>query len=247
MVHNAVASGLGFPTVSFGPSISQIQEPDGYRDQTLKPENPAAPASDQVALKKRLRALERSNHNLRTKVNNLTNEMVTLDQARTVAEAQASRLAKERDDFKTLASELEQSQKRLTAELLETRQKRETLAVEIRQQSVEPNLLSNSEGATVNREPTPRPQGGPSANQRISPPTLTVAERNEMERLASVLMANLVRLEGHKIRSNDITSVTGIATGWKRVIEHLLSLGHVVYDKDFLRISDIEKIRRNLK
>jgi hypothetical protein len=169
--------------------------------------------------------------------------------ARQRAEFKTQALEAERDDLKTLASELEQARKSLKAELLEVRQKRETLAVEIRQeQSVDrkpPPTLPQD--ATLNREPTPRPQGGQTAGNRVSPPTLTVGDRQEIERMAATLMAALVRFEGYKIRSVDISSVTGIATGWKRTIEHLIGLGQVVFNNEFLCISDVEKIRRGLK
>jgi hypothetical protein len=102
--------------------------------------------------------------------------------------------------------------------LLEVRQKRTSLAVDIRQdQSVDRKPPpAPPEVTTLNREPTPRPAGG----QRVAPPALTVSESQEMERMASTLMATLVRFEDHKIRSADISSVTGIAAGWKRVIEY---------------------------
>jgi hypothetical protein len=255
VVHNAVASILGFPTVliesTVPPARNQvtrvIQDCEG--DPASSTEKPAAPTVEHAALKKRIQALERTNHNLRIESNNLTNQVGEYTAKQVRAEAKIRALTEERDDLKTLAGELEQARKTLKAELLEVRQKRETLAVEIRQeQSVDrqaPPVLP--EATSFNRDPTPRPQGGQSASNRVSPPTLTVAERNEVERLAAALMATLVRLEGYKIRSADISSVTGIASGWKRPIEHLIGLGQVMHQGEFLCISDVEKLRRGLK
>jgi hypothetical protein len=239
VVHNAVASALGYPTIPTVPPVPQI------RDQ---PETPS-PSVDQAALKKRLHALERANHDLRRESNSLNNQLIESTAIRQRTESQCRVLTEERNDLKILASELEQSRKSLKAELLEIRQKRELPAVEIRQeQTVDrkpPPALP--EDVTLNREPTPRPAGGQSSSTRVAPPALTVAESQEIERMASALMATLVRFEDHKIRSADISSVTGIATGWKRTIEHLIGLGHIVHHNEFLCISYAEKVRRGLK
>jgi hypothetical protein len=240
VVHNAVAIALGYPTTIIDPPVPQFRDPaDG----------PQSPSVDHAAFKKRLLALERANHDLRRESNVLNNQMIESTAARQRAESQCRVLKEERDDLKFLASKLEQSRKILKAELLEVRQRLNSLADDIRQeQTVDRKPLPVlAENTTLNREPTPRPAGGQSSSTRIGPPTLTVAERQEIERMASTLMATLVRLEGHKIRSSDISSVTGIATGWKRTIEHLIGLGKVTYHNEFLCISDVEKIRRGLK
>jgi hypothetical protein len=240
VVHNAVAIALGYPTIPIDPPVPQFRDSaDGLLSPTV----------DQTALKKRLLALERANHDLRRESNILNNQMIEYTAARQRAESQCRVLKEERDDLKILASKLEQSRKILKAELLEVRQRLNSLADDIRQeQTVDRKPLPVlAENTTLNREPTPRPAGGQSSSTRIGPPTLTVAERQEIERMASTLMATLVRLEGHKIRSSDISSVTGIATGWKRTIEHLIGLGKVMYHNEFLCISDVEKIRRGLK
>jgi hypothetical protein len=239
VVHNAVATALGYPTIPIDPPIPPI------RDSAGKP----SPTVDQAALKKRLQSLERANHDLRIESNTLNNQMIELTAARQRAESQCRVLTEERDNLRILASELEQSRKVLKAELLEVRQKQNSLAVEIRQDQTadrKPPPVP-PENTTLNREPTPRPSGGQSSSTRIGPPTLTVAERQEIERMASALMATLVRLENHKIRTSDISTVTGISTGWKRVIEYLIGLGHIVHHNEFLCISDVEKIRRGLK
>jgi hypothetical protein len=240
VVHNAVAIALGYPTIPIDPPVPQVRDPaDG----------PPSPSVDHAALKKRLQSLERANHNLRIENNTLNNQMIEYTAARQRIESQCRILTEERDDLKILASELEQSRKSLKAELLEVRQKQNLLAVDIRQeQTVDrkpPPTLP--EDTTLNREPTPRPAGGQSSSTRVAPPALTVPESQEIERLASTLMATLVRLEDHKIRTSDISTVTGISTGWKRVIEHLISLGHVVHHNEFLCISYTEKVRRGLK
>lgn len=239
VVHDAVARALGYPTIPINPQVPQA------RDQPEKP----SPSVDQAALKKRLHALERANHDLRRESNSLNNQLIESTAIRQRAESQSRILTEERDDLKKLASELEQSRKLLKAELLEVKQKRASPAVETRQeQTVDckppPGL---PEDATLNREPTPRPAGGQSSSTRVAPPAWTVAERQEIERMASALMATLVRLEDHKIRTSDISTVTGITTGWKRSIEHLISLGHIVHHNEFLCISYAEKVRRGLK
>jgi hypothetical protein len=240
VVHNAVAIALGYPTIPIDPPVPQVRDPaDG----------PPSSSVDHAAFKKRLLALERANHDLRRESNVLNNQMIESTAARQRIESHCRILTEERDDLKILATELEQSRKSLKAELLEVRQKQNSLAVEIRQEQTvdrKPPPVP-PEDATLNREPTPRTSGGQSSSTRIGPPTLTVAERQEIERMASTLMATLGRLEGHKIRSSDISSVTGIATGWKRTIEHLIGLGKVMYHNEFLCISYAEKIRRGLK
>ena len=59
-------------------------------------------------------------------------------------------------------------------------------------------------------------------------------------------MANLVRLEGYRIEPRDLPHITGERGSWKAVIEHLLTLGKIERQGEFLVISMVERLRRGL-
>lgn len=95
---------------------------------------------------------------------------------------------------------------------------------------------------TIIREPT-----SSSSSKRVSPPKYTAQEEANLERLASSLMANLVRLDGHQVRPHDIPLITGERGAWKAVIEHLLTLGKIQRQGEFIAISMVERLRRGLQ
>jgi hypothetical protein len=81
---------------------------------------------------------------------------------------------------------------------------------------------------------------------RIVPPALSVSAQARIERLSNSLIANLVRLEGHRVRPRDIPHVTGEKGPWKTVLEHLLNLGQIERVGDFITFSLVERLRRHL-
>ncbi len=86
-----------------------------------------------------------------------------------------------------------------------------------------------------------------SSSKRVMPPKYTVAEQANLERLASSLMANLVRLDDHQIQPRDIPHITGERGPWKAVIEHLMTLGKIQRQGEFIAITLVERLRRGLQ
>jgi hypothetical protein len=85
-----------------------------------------------------------------------------------------------------------------------------------------------------------------SSSKRVMPPKYTPTEEANLDRLASSLMANLVRLDGHQIRPRDIPHITGERGPWKAVLEHLLTLGKIEHQGEHVAISLVERLRRGL-
>jgi hypothetical protein len=81
---------------------------------------------------------------------------------------------------------------------------------------------------------------------RIAPPALSTSEQAKIERLSNSLIANLIRLEGYRIRPRDIAHVTGEKGPWKTVLEHLLNLGQIERVGEFITLSLVERLRRHL-
>jgi hypothetical protein len=81
---------------------------------------------------------------------------------------------------------------------------------------------------------------------RIAPPVLSASAQANIERLSNSLIANLIRLEGYRIRPRDIAHVTGEKGPWKTVLEHLLNLGQIERVGDFVTFSLVERLRRHL-
>jgi hypothetical protein len=81
---------------------------------------------------------------------------------------------------------------------------------------------------------------------RIAPPALSASEQAKIERLSNSLIANLIRLEGYRVRPRDIVHVTGARGPWKTVLEHLMNLGQIERVGDFVTISMVERLRRHL-
>jgi hypothetical protein len=86
-----------------------------------------------------------------------------------------------------------------------------------------------------------------SSSKRVMPPKYTASEEANLERLSNSLMANLVRLEGHEIRPRDIPHLTGERGPWKAVIEHLMTLGKIQHQGEFIAITLVERLRRGLQ
>jgi hypothetical protein len=81
---------------------------------------------------------------------------------------------------------------------------------------------------------------------RIAPPALSTSAQARIERLSNSLIANLIRLEGHRVRPRDIAHITGEKGPWKTVLEHLLNLGQIERVGDFITFSLVERLRRHL-
>jgi hypothetical protein len=75
---------------------------------------------------------------------------------------------------------------------------------------------------------------------------LSPAQQAHIARLSSALLANLVRLEGHRVQPRDILHVTGERGPWKTVLEHLFGLGQIERDGEFITFSLVERLRRHL-
>jgi hypothetical protein len=86
-----------------------------------------------------------------------------------------------------------------------------------------------------------------SSSKRVMPPKYTATEQANLERLASSLMANLVRLDGHQVRPQDIPHITGERGAWKTVLEHLMTLGKIQRQGEFIAITLVERLRRGLQ
>jgi hypothetical protein len=82
---------------------------------------------------------------------------------------------------------------------------------------------------------------------RVAPPILSRAESANLERLANSLMAHLMRLEGGRVRPRDLPHVTGERGPWRAIITHLLSLDRIVWEGDYVTVSPLERLRRNLR
>jgi hypothetical protein len=93
---------------------------------------------------------------------------------------------------------------------------------------------------------TPRFSQTMTSSLRIAPPALSTSEQANIERLSNSLIANLIRLEGYRIRPRDIAHVTGEKGPWKTVLEHLLNLGQIERVGDFITFSLVERLRRHL-
>ena len=75
---------------------------------------------------------------------------------------------------------------------------------------------------------------------------LSRAQEENIERLANVLMAHLTRREGYRVKPRELPEITGEKAPWKTVITHLLSLGKVEHEGEFIAISLVERLRRHL-
>jgi hypothetical protein len=80
----------------------------------------------------------------------------------------------------------------------------------------------------------------------LKPMVLSRAQEENIERLASVLMAHLVRREGYRVNPRELPEITGEKAPWKTVITHLLGLGKVEHAGKFIAISLVERLRRHL-
>lgn len=248
VVQNAVAFELGFPTLETeledGSRVSK--NPSGVLAAT----SPAFDIESTRILKRKIRKLEQECESYLEVKTRLSSD---LDMARTdltQVKNERAELVGERNELRALARELEQVTKRLKLELHGVTQERDQLSNTLkRDQSVAPHaqITPPSTPKTIAQSPPPASPPGPSSSARIAPPLYTVAEQLEVQRLADSLMATLARMEGHKIPSADIAAITGIAGGWKRATSHLIGLGQIMYEGEFVRMSDTERLRRGLK
>ena len=85
-----------------------------------------------------------------------------------------------------------------------------------------------------------------SSSNRIAVPALSAGQQANIERLASTLMANLVRLEHHRVKPREIAHVTGEQSSWRAVIDHLMIQGKLERDGEYVTISLVERLRRGL-
>ena len=166
--------------------------------------------------------------------------------------------SQEREFLRHSVRELEKDQSRNTLRLTSVSHEFERLKKKVlEQQSTAKTVttLESKASATPTTEAAretlklkPHDSAGiTSSSFRTMPPKFTAQEEANLERLASSLMANLVRLEGHSVRPRDLPHVTGEHEPWKAVIDHLMTLGKIDRQGEFLAISLIERLRRGLK
>jgi hypothetical protein len=91
-----------------------------------------------------------------------------------------------------------------------------------------------------------RPPSERSRTARTASPPASRWEAENIGRLASAVLAHLPRLEGQRVRPRDLPNVTGERGPWRAVVTHLLSLGKIVWEGEFVTLSLLERIRRNL-
>jgi hypothetical protein len=116
-------------------------------------------------------------------------------------------------------------------------------------QKISVAALPTASESTRQALPQPSAQTFPktmTTSLRIAPPALSVSAQARIERLSNSLIANLVRLEGNRVRPRDIPHVTGERGPWKTVLEHLLNLGQIERVEDFITFSLVERLRRHL-
>jgi hypothetical protein len=107
-------------------------------------------------------------------------------------------------------------------------------------------VISESPRQALLRSSTPQFAKTMTTSLRIAPPALSASAQAKIERLSNSLIANLIRLEGYRIRPRDIPHVTGEKGPWKTVLEHLLNLGQIERVGDFITFSLVERLRRHL-
>ena len=79
------------------------------------------------------------------------------------------------------------------------------------------------------------------------PPKYTAHEEAKLEQLAGSFTANVMCLEGHSVRSRDLKHIIRERGTGKAVIDHLMTLGKIDRQGDFIVvISLLERIRRGL-
>ena len=112
-----------------------------------------------------------------------------------------------------------------------------------------PGVSESTRQALPQSSPQPFAQEFPktmTTSLRIAPPALSASEQAKIERLSNSLIANLIRLEGYRVRPRDIVHVTGMKGPWKTVLEHLFNLGQIERVGDFITFSLVERLRRHL-
>jgi hypothetical protein len=175
---------------------------------------------------------------------------------KSLAEFQTERQAwiEERTLLQNGVHDLEETRTQNTLRLTEVtddfeRLKKQVLEAKHNVQTVTTPLTDPTNGSA--RDSTPRakkPNALPtsSSGKRTVPPLYTAREEANLERLASSLMANLVRLEGYRVEPRDLPHITGERGPWKAVLEHLMTLGKIERRGDFIEVSFAERLRRGL-
>lgn len=114
-----------------------------------------------------------------------------------------------------------------------------------------PSITGKSAVSTIPSSASPRDlksrESLNSSSKRVMPPKYTAAQEADLERLASSLMANLVRLDSYQVRPRDIPHITGERGPWKAVLEHLMTLGKIQRQGEFIAITLVERLRRGLQ
>jgi hypothetical protein len=177
-----------------------------------------------------------------------------------LSEFQTERQAwrQERTLLQNSVHELEQIQSRNTLRLTSVthefeRLKKQVLEPKNNIQAVTPSATAETNSTKgLARDSTPKAKSPDvlptsSSSKRTVPPKYTAREEANLERLASSLMANLVRLEGFRVQPRDLPHITGERGLWKPVIEHLLTLGKIERQGDFIILSLVERLRRGLQ
>ena len=143
--------------------------------------------------------------------------------------------------------ELEQTQSQNALRLISVTHEFERLKKQVLEPKLSPKIEAPFKPTRESQLPTPTVTPTSSSNGRTMPPKYSTRETANLERLASSLMANLVRLDGYRIPTRDLVHVTGEKGAWKTVIEHLLTLGKIEHQGEFIAISLVERLRRGLQ
>lgn len=158
----------------------------------------------------------------------------------------------ERDQLLQSVHDLEQSQSQNQLRITSVTHDFERLKKQVLESK--PSVTAKSVVSKAITTPSDKPtqsikarESSNSSSKRVMPPKYTAAEEANLERLASSLMANLVRLEGHQIQPRDIPHLTGERGPWKAVLEHLMTLGKIQRQDEFIAITLVERLRRGLQ
>ncbi len=155
----------------------------------------------------------------------------------------------EREQLQRSVRDLEQSQRQGFLKITSVTHDFERLKKQILERKPTSSLASLPSAATSTEsiQNLKSRAATPSSSKRVMPPKYTAAEQANLERLANSLMANLVRLDGHQVRPRDLPHITGERGPWKAVIEHLITLGKIQHQGEFIAITLVERLRRNLQ
>jgi hypothetical protein len=157
--------------------------------------------------------------------------------------------SQERDHLLRSVRDLEQSQSQNQLRITSVTHDFERLKKQVLESK--PVVAAKSAVSTTPSSESPQNlkarESSSSSSKRVMPPKYTATQEADLERLSSSLMANLVRLDGHQVRGRDIPHITGERGPWKAVLEHLMTLGKIQRQGEFIAITLVERLRRGLQ